>query len=676
MIPESHHFVVESGQEEREGRLGGFHVRFLPEESAAGGFSKRPQIVDRPGPDRRFAVFGNDQVRVSLVFRERRRFRVDPAQNHQAAVRGVVRDELPVTRHGPDLGESARVGRRQLVEHSGAVEKVALGRRLTVDPHREDLRLHQLIARHREAEFLPLVRADDAQIIHAENVFREFRDRDFFEDPLDRPFFAAAVVFGHADQLAVPGQFVVVVLLLLAVLDGARHDGQALIIGPDPERGAQNVLRTGFRQTVKTRVKRSIRPVVVLGVLEHHGAGREVGIDGHADPLAGRVRREFDPLGAFDRDGLELFPRSVARLVDLEAEIHGFSRVMLQMNAAKVPAAEEERLARDPGFDRFVEPERSAADRPAQFRIEFGRVEEPEVGVGLAGLVEWAFERAFVEELALCRVVAAADDFAAPEAEVADHFQVRGTGADPEGFLRAEIGREVPELAVHRHEEIVGVAHFADARPLRIPAVRAVVAVRRFGEAVLEPLPAVQDHQDERAEIPPDRPERLAAFFLVEAENAARAGHFGELVAQNDLPVFALSVPLAEGAGGDFGTAKGFGGTLPVIRVHVAALGGVKPFSVVARQNVAVRRVRFVRVAEKLLHLERFHVDLVEALLHRHAGDFIGRVGQVPGVSRVPAGHFLVVDHPDVSLRVDHVRADEELIRFFVDHPVRGRAAD
>ena len=349
---------------------------------------------------------------------------------------------------------------------------------------------------------------------------------------------------------------------------------------------------------------------------------------------------------------------------------------MLQMNAAKVPAAEEERLARDPGFDRFVEPERSAADRPAQFRIEFGRVEEPEVGVGLAGLVEWAFERAFVEELALCRVVAAADDFAAPEAEVADHFQVRGTGADPEGFLRAEIGREVPELAVHRHEEIVGVAHFADARPLRIPAVRAVVAVRRFGEAVLEPLPAVQDHQDERAEIPPDRPERLAAFFLVEAENAARAGHFGELVAQNDLPVFALSVPLAEGAGGDFGTAKGFGGTLPVIRVHVAALGGVKPFSVVAGQNVAVRRVRFVRVAEKLLHLERFHVDLVEALLHRHAGDFIGRVGQVPGVSRVPAGHFLVVDHPDVSLRVDHVRADEELVRFFVDHPVRGRAAD
>ena len=232
---------------------------------------------------------------------------------------------------------------------------------------------------------------------------------------------------------------------------------------------------------------------------------------------------------------------------------------------------------------------------------------------------------------------------------------------------------------MHRHQQVVAFADFADARPFRVPAVRAVVAVRALRQAVGVPGAVVEDLQNQRTGIPADRPQGIRRRLRV-AENAAGAGHVRELVAADDLPV--LSVPLREHTGGDGRIALRELREFAVVGVDDAPLAGVASFAVVAGQQVAVLVLLQVAILIQLLDLEGLHVHLVQALFHRRDVDFIRGVREVPGAGRQAAIKVrgpVRIDrrhHAHVPLGVDCVGADEQLVRLAVDHAVRRRAAD
>ena len=113
----------------------------------------------------------------------------------------------------------------------------------------------------------------------------------------------------------------------------------------------------------------------------------------------------------------------------------------------------------------------------------------------------------------------------------------------PAEFAAEKVLGKSPEAAVHGHQQRV-LADVADARPLGVPAVRAVVAVAGLGQAEGVPLAAVEQHEDERAMIPADAPEAVVAGRI--AVDATGTGDIGELVAADDGPLVGLAVPLGQ----------------------------------------------------------------------------------------------------------------------------------
>jgi hypothetical protein len=88
-----------------------------------------------------------------------------------------------------------------------------------------------------------------------------------------------------------------------------------------------------------------------------------------------------------------------------------------EVEQAMIVAGEEEGVGGRVGLDRFIEPDGAAAEDGAE-AVELRGVDEPEVGLGLAGGGELALGAALVEELAFGGVVGAEDDFVAAGREI------------------------------------------------------------------------------------------------------------------------------------------------------------------------------------------------------------------------------------------------------------------
>ena len=87
---------------------------------------------------------------------------------------------------------------------------------------------------------------------------------------------------------------------------------------------------------------------------------------------------------------------------------------------------------------------------------------------------------------------------------------------------------------MHRHEQIT-LTDIPNPRPLRIPAMCAIVAVASLRETVGLPRIVLPAHQDQRAVVPPDAPNRITIGLI--PQNATRCGDFGELISADDFPV-------------------------------------------------------------------------------------------------------------------------------------------
>lgn len=82
---------------------------------------------------------------------------------------------------------------------------------------------------------------------------------------------------------------------------------------------------------------------------------------------------------------------------------------------------------------------------------------------------------------------------------------------------------------MHGCQQVV-LANLADAWPLRVPAVGAVIAVASLWQTEDVPFAALEKHEQDGLRIPAHGPDRgirgVSAAF-----DAIRAGNFGELVA-------------------------------------------------------------------------------------------------------------------------------------------------
>src|SRR5207253_9301083 len=88
---------------------------------------------------------------------------------------------------------------------------------------------------------------------------------------------------------------------------------------------------------------------------------------------------------------------------------------------------------------------------------------------------------------------------------------------------------------------------------------------------------------DERLRIPADAPQRIGRGIFV-AENSARPGHVGELVASDERPLVRLAVPLRERATRRRGILQRRRSVVAVVRIHEPALPGIEALAVIARQ--------------------------------------------------------------------------------------------
>ena len=458
----------------------------------------------------------------------------------------------------------------------------------------------------------------------------------------------------------------VVQFIVAPVVEHAQHAAVAADHAPGARRFA------GFGEGVKDRrVGRAAR--VFVAVVEVHGGRLDGDIDARTHPSAALGVGQQMNERAVDREAAQLLPGPVAGAVHLQRKGDRLRVGVAESQHAVVVAVEEERLAHLAGGEGVAQPDRAAADGRAE-AVEARGIDEPEVGVGLHRGAARRFKGTVVQELFLRRVVAAEDHAVVPAREVADHFEVIGTRGDAGGTLEREGGRKAPEGAVHGGQQIL-LADLADARPLGVPAVRAVIGVAAFRQAVGVPLPVLQQHQDQRAVVPAQGPDRIGVRIGV-AGDAAGAGDLGELVLADERPV-ALALPDTQRAGGDVGPHRGVFTARAVVGIDQKALAGVEAFAVVPRQfgvdALAGARLA-VAVLDVLLKGEGADIDAVKALLHRGDVDLVGRIGHVARGAGQASGHRLGRQHTHVAVFVDEVGPDVELPALQMDHAV-GRGA-
>ncbi len=301
----------------------------------------------------------------------------------------------------------------------------------------------------------------------------------------------------------------------------------------------------------------------------------------------------------------------------------------------------------------------------------------------MAGRGDGAFRFARAEEGAFRRDVAAEDDAPIPGAKIAGDAKVGRAWGQAGGVGAGEGSGKAPETSVHGHEQVV-FADVADARPLGMPAVRAVVGVGGLGQPPGAPSAVIETLEQQRTLVPTHGPEGIGVGMLV-AVDAARAGDFGKLRAPDELEISGAG-PFAERAAFRIGIAFGERAVFAIVGKHEAALAGVEPFAVPAGETRGHRgRMRFGGAAglrdihailEEARDFERLDIDLVEAGLHGGEVDLVRRVGEMSGGAGEASGHLLPRDDADVSRGIDDVGAEEELVGFAMDEAIRRGAAD
>ena len=288
--------------------------------------------------------------------------------------------------------------------------------------------------------------------------------------------------------------------------------------------------------------------------MEKAGRVDEIGVRADANPFAGFGFREIDPNGSADLvcvgvfdfvpakgervfrddDRFQRFPNAGSVAVDFERNFNVFNAFRkrrvgeIDESAPTVETGEEVGVRRRVALDRFVEPNRPAPERRAE-RVEFFRLDEPKIRVRATRARDLALERRLVQKFALRRVVATERDSTVPKRKVADYFEIRRARADSASVRGAKIARKTPKMPVHRRQKIGRRVDFANPRPFGVPAVRPVVTVRRFREAVKAPFPAVENRENNGTIIPAERPKRVV--FRVRAVDSALRCYFGKLFA-------------------------------------------------------------------------------------------------------------------------------------------------
>ena len=127
---------------------------------------------------------------------------------------------------------------------------------------------------------------------------------------------------------------------------------------------------------------------------------------------------------------------------------------------------------------------------------------------------------------------------------------------------------------------------------------------------------------------------------------------------------------------------------LAIVAVNIAALRRIETLAMVSGQvRLATFFVfgdaLFLRTTDLQLLInpqirdgECFDIHFVNAFFHGRIDDLVRRIGEMAGESRVTTKHRAVRDRADIALGIDDVRSDEKLLRFFVNHAVRGSATD
>ena len=497
---------------------------------------------------------------------------------------------------------------------------------------------------------------------------------------------AGAFLVGHLRQLEVGGKFVHVADRGLVGRDVRRQDRErAEVRAARQQEGASRGGVARLAESLEEPVALAAA-TIVRGVLEGDARLGDVAVGLRPDPGAGDVGGNLDPprrLVGLERDFAPGLPPAVAEGVDLQREGRGRRPVVREEDRALGETGEEEGVGGDAGFRGFVHPHAAPAEGRAELvrRVERG---EPEVGLRLAGAGERALGGTLVEELRFGGVVATEDEATLPRREVADDLEVGGARRDAGGLLGREVRGELPEEPVHGHQARAFLADVADARPFGVPAVCAVVRVAALRQAVARPLAVFHHHEDDRAEIPADGPDRILGRVGVAGE-AAGPGDFGELVAADERPV-ACAVEGAERAARDRRVDERLGALLAVVRDDDLALARVESLAVVAGQRRRERRGAgfgglaglglVLDLLDQAFDREGADIHLVEAVLHGREVDLVRRVREVTGVAGVAAGHELRGDDPHRAVRADEIRPDDQLVRLLVDHAVRRRAPD
>ena len=414
-----------------------------------------------------------------------RRIRTETGEDEQATIAGVVLDAAVVRGDGADLRETTRVVGRQFVERPRSIEHVALRADLAADAFVAE-RAGALEGRFalRQAPAALVVHVEHGGGVQAQHVLR---NGDVLLHPRD-----AGRVIGLAQlQLAVE--------VVAAEFAGGIAGDEAQVLELRATRVEQAAVGSGFTGLGEAREHRSRHdgPLVRAAVVEERGGLRAVAAGRHPHPDALCLRGELGPGVAAGGDFhvVQLGPLAVALGVHFEGEGYWLRGIVREVQRAMRIAGEHISIARYVGFHRLVKPHRAAPDGRAKL-VEPRRLGEPQVRLRSAGADDFALGLAFVEELALRRVIAAEDELIIPAAEVADDLQVVRARREAGGISGAEGLGELPERAVHGHEELAA-ADLADARPLGVPAVRAVVAVRAFRQAEAVPLPGVEHLQNE-----------------------------------------------------------------------------------------------------------------------------------------------------------------------------------
>ena len=417
--------------------------------------------------------------------------------------------------------------------------------------------------------------------------------------------------------------------------------------------------------------------------MEETGCAAQFRVAANADPFSlilGREGNESVPAVGARRDALALqfAPISVPVLVDFKDERHflrgTFRSVELEERVADVVTGEEIRIGGDVGVRRVVEPRRAAPKRRTK-GIDFRRFDKPKVRVAPTGALNASLERARIQKFVLRRIVASKDDATVPIRKVADHLQIRRTRANSARLPRSEIAREAPELTVHRRKIILRVADLANTRPLRIPAVRAVVAVRRFRKTIRRPLPFVKNVEENGANVPAKRPQRF--LTRLPPVNSVRSGRLGELRTTNDLPTLigALPRPLRQASGRSRGIFSRGLRILAVVRVDKTTLRHVPALAVITGKDVLRRRLRTaVSVFADNARFESIDVDFVQSFFHRHEVDFMLRTDPRTRYGGHASRHVFRLNRPHVPLRVDRMKTDKKLVRFAMNHSIGVRS--